>query len=501
MKQAIFCVILICFSALVAQPVQLPVVEIQGEGQVRIPLAKRGALPFISSEVSDSLEHFIPNSLPAFRPLDSKINPPLKARFAGSLGTDWQLRLTGSVYGLDPVIPHLRLDLNQLYYPLQHRYLEHQLHALLMPESGLQLSTRVRHQYADAKSYRGSAFTWGFYHHADSLMDKSYSLTQLQTRVWWESSSQRSFGNSIRHNTPGLWHEHSIHKDKHHLTNSLGSSMGRFAFSSVYELPFEVKGLKHASAGLMSDMGHLWPRLQAHYEHTFRAGTVLWAGNYPALIPQTRASLLESYPWALQPRLGKAVLSPMDIRLGLTEELPYISKAIPGTGQKSPANRIGITFRSAFAYNRPVLRDTGLSRLPYLNLESMWENDISLNAQIRLPWVDISQDLSLQLRHLHHQNLIRAPYSSLVESHTAIGCKYDKLDARLSLDQFFCQEDHQGKNLPEAIDLSLNARYQLLAQLTLQAELLNVFNSRHLSWKGLPGTHREFRIGAGWLYR
>ena len=69
--------ILLC-GMLVAQTSELPVVEIMGDAQVKIPLAKRSSLPFTIITHSDSLGPFFPVGIPPIPNHASPYKNPLR---------------------------------------------------------------------------------------------------------------------------------------------------------------------------------------------------------------------------------------------------------------------------------------------------------------------------------------------------------------------------------------------------------------------------------------
>jgi outer membrane receptor protein involved in Fe transport len=136
-----------------------------------------------------------------------------------------------------------------------------------------------------------------------------------------------------------------------------------------------------------------------------------------------------------------------------------------------------------------------------LYLEPLWQNSLSAQAGFRLPWGQINQSLSLDLRHLPHQRYIREPYSELINSRTQFSGRYQSLTASMSLDQRYSRKDHLGGYLPESIDISLEAGWQVCRNLRIRAELTNLLGSKYIQWRGLPQTGRELRLGASYTWR
>ena len=501
MRRTLIVTFTLLLALLSAQPRQLPVVEIQGEGQVKIPLSQRGPLQFVAEAPRDSIPYLTPTTLPMALGTFGLPRARLKGAFEARMGTDFTLDLKARLHGLHPALPYLRVNIEEQALPNSFDRQSFEAFAKVVPDSTMEFDTRLRWQSADAAAYQQSAFNLAFFHRADSLRDRNWVLRNLSSSLWWENSSQLHDGSRTRHHNPGFWHSHSLETGKHRVDSRFGSSMGRFGLGSVYELPLKYPGLKKAQAGLMTDFRHLLPMLEVSYEKVFNPRFRLVAGNYPSLEPLTRSELAELYPWAGQPRLGRMPMSPLDLRIAVDHTLPPLFGLQPGPREKTPQNSLRISWRSAYDYNRPVLRAATVAATPVVSMEPAWNNALSADARIRLPWGWLEQTLSLPLEHLPHQRLIRSPYSPMLTASTAFTYKIGTFDASIRLAQYLHQEDQLGHNLPEVSDLSIKAAYSPCPALQLTAELLNVFNTpRHL-WKGLPDQGRELRVGARYLWR
>jgi len=238
-----------------------------------------------------------------------------------------------------------------------------------------------------------------------------------------------------------------------------------------------------------------------HYEKLFSTRLKLQAGNYPSLTPLSRTALMDAYPWAGQPRLGRAQMSPIDIRLRLEQALPAWFGLQPNHRERTPQNSLSVALRSTFSYSHPILRQANIGPIPKLMLEPLWENNLSALAKVRLPWGWLEQELTVGLQHLPHQGDIRAPYSPLLGSSTAYRYADGKLEAGILLEQYYNREDHLGRNLREFIDFSLDAAYQICTRVLINLEVQNLLGGRYILFRGLPDRGREIRLGASYTWR
>ena len=476
-----------------------------GEGKVQMPLAQRGTPLFQAAVPVDSLPYFTPSSLPWYSGSILPFYPPLKGRLQARLGTDWSAGIGARLYRLHPMLPHVVLDTDYDFLPQSFVSQRYSLYAEAVPDSSLEFQTLIKYLVSDADAYHNNAFTMIFIHNADSLRDRSWGLRKVRNRLWWENSSQLHTGYRDRHTVPGFWHSHSLSIDNHHLDNQFGSSMGRFSISSAFAIPYGIKGVRKLSAGFMSDMYHLLPLVNIHYEKAIAPRLRLQAGNYPELLPITRTELLEQFPWAGQARLGRPRMSPLDFRLRLEMDLPGRQ---PSSSRQSPAQdpdaaqpSISLCLRNSYHYNEPVLRQAGGSAIPSQRFEPLWHNSLSASARIKLPWAWLDQALSLELRHLPHQNGIRAPYSPMITSSTSLRYTSARLEASAELLQLYHRKDQFGGKLPEFIDLNLSASYLLCKRISLVAQLQNLLGNRLFYWKGLPPKKRELSLGVIYLWK
>ncbi|MCB5229171.1 MAG: hypothetical protein LHW44_03755 [Candidatus Cloacimonetes bacterium] len=490
--------ILLC-GMLVAQTSELPVVEIMGDAQVKIPLAKRSSLPFTIITHSDSLGPFFPVGIPPIPKPASPYKKPLKGWFSGRVNTDWNVFAQGSLYNLHRRVPHLRVDLENRFLPDHFKHMDHQAFASLVFDDTFQPKSRLHYQHSSADQYVANALYLSASHHADSLSDKGITLHQVDTRLWWENTWQRNASERDYHLNPGFWNSHRLQYEDHLVDTHLGSAMGRFAIASAYHVTLRFSGLMKASLGLMSDLHHVLPQIQVHYERPLSPSLLLQAGNYPGMQPLTRSQLMQQYPWGIQPTLGSIPFSPLDMKAQITYTLPPIWKDIYSHQSPQPLNNITGGIRSAYTYNQPVLKE-GNTPIPIISLEPAWNHSLSCNALFRLPWGVLRQELAFNLNYLPHQGGIRAPYSPRFISQTSFSYQYRKLVANLILDQCYNQKDHQKRNLPEVIDLSLTTQYRYSPALWFEGGLQNILNKAHIQWEGLPTEGRKLYLQAKYIW-
>ncbi len=495
-------IILLCFSSyLLAQSHVLPSLEVLGEAPIKIPLGPKTSLPFVSAEAQDSLPDFYFSSVPNLQTISLPKNPALKGRFAARLTSAGRLGLSASLYNPYPKLSHAKMDIYDEFLSRGFHQQNYQIGASVLADSTLDLDVFMSYKSSSAKAYQADAFTLSAAFTVDDIAETDIFLKDIHNRFWWETSFQNYGSKDSKHQNPGFWHSSSIQFEDHVIDSSVGTSMGRLAIQSSYRSNLEYQGVTLLKAGLMSDMYHLLPYLDVYWQKSINPDLLLIAANNPSLKSYKRSSLLEEYPWAGQNRKGRAQMSPINLNFRAQHALPTILGQSLSLEEYHPQNHVAIQVQSAYIYNDVVLVQNPSATLPALSLQSAWKNSVDIQGSVTLPWGMVTQSIKTNLEYLPHQNMIRKPYSPLVELKTAFIHEKETYQASINLNQHYFMKDQQGRPLSKAIDLSLLGSWKLMPGWKLCAEWRNIFGLAHTEFKGLPLPKREVLLGVQYLWR
>lgn len=494
--------ILLCMSyLLIAQSHELPSLEVLGEGQMKIPLGPRTSLPFHALAIQDSLPDFIPFIHQNLSIQTPEEMPSLKARLAADFVTALSFKLSASLYHLHPKLDFVRADIQDRFFKGGFTHQDYMLGAAFDADSTLSLNLLLRYQDASVKSYQSNAFIFSVDFDTQDMQEDAWLLQDIHTRLWWENSSHYHGKVSTKHIEPGFWHRHTLFVKDHSVDNLLGTSLGRFAILSSYHSQLEYLGFKLQRAGLMSDMNHLLPALDLYWQKNLNPEWLLSFSNLPTLKQYNRSNILAEYHWAGQANKGAAQMAPLNLEFKLQHALPSFFGCSLSYLDNSPQNNVSMALKSSYIYNAAVLKQKIGTKIPLLSLQPKWLHAIQMGSMLRLPWGTLQQDLNINLEHLPHQSLIRAPYSPLIEANTSFIYENDDYVLNVSFSQGYFSKDHQGRSLPEALHLDLGASWYLMPQLILKAEFTNLLAKPFISFNHLPTQTQEFRIGAQYLWR
>lgn len=477
--------VLLACAPLVAQPQELPSVEIRSDAAVKAPLVKKPLL-FPGDNPPDSIPPLIP---PVFSLRHKQAAPPRGTirpfHLELSTGTDFETKLAASFYPASPLIPLLRLDAD-LWVPGAN-FTRGTLNAGL--QTNFDPQWRLNHllswQQARAWNFSSEALSYSLANHHAGAELAGFSFSDLRTGLALESGQQNLSGAASSDFALGLRHSHRLQRQNLQFTNRLVLQDTAFGLSAQYHAPWLQAQLPELKLGLMTDFIHVLPALDFHKRVHLGRGRYLEASNRSEFHNLGFQRLREQYPWTVLPDRERVVMTPLNLSLSGWQAF---------NNEDGLFYLLGFKQNLRFDYNQPQLYVRDVLGQTWLRQTDILSYRLGAELSLQLWGWEIDQDLKLNLEYLQDDNWRRKPFSPILSARTEARHGFGELGFLATLDQQYWRRDEFDQPLPAVFDLGFGLRLPLRADLNLTASLSNAFNSKSGNFGNLPNPGRTFRI-------
>ena len=137
--------------------------------------------------------------------------------------------------------------------------------------------------------------------------------------------------------------------------------------------------------------------------------------------------------------------------------------------------------------------------MPELYYSDVFSNESGIYLSFGEGKLVFDQAIVLSLGYMTNEDWLRQPYNPLLKVESTLIYRNLPFEAGLGINQHYFALDHYQKPLPELIDISINAAYDLSlhTQVYLRAE--NLLNSPKWQFKSLP--RQDTSLYAGFVQR
>jgi hypothetical protein len=484
-KRCLVLVILL-WTALSAQIQVLPDIDVSGESQIKIFLYKK-ALPYSrESLTADSIRAFFPLSLPEL-PVAQLVSPKPMLRHYLNLEADTRLALEGtyryypqndwlSRAGIRLSMLKPEADVHSCHYDLQGDY---------DLEAGEELGLNLL--YYDTQGLGlNSKYTLGSlssYH--DELNIKGLHIRQMSNALRISGLDQKNSALSYRNDGLGFFHQSLLDFSNLDWGNRWYLYSERPAIHSFIE--FEQDEIDKFSIHVLYDGYSFFPVPGFHWRLITDFDQQLSIVNQPETKSNDFYELLEHYRWLSFDQARRNTTMPLNLRIQLEDT--------HSQRRLLSLPNIRISNVTQYRVNDAVLRDSPNPRAPELYFSDVFANESRISARFGQGSLVFDQALTLSLAFMANENWVKKPYDPLFKVESSLRLERYPYHAALSFYQHYLARDHYQNPLPELLDLSISAAYELSFSSQVYLKCDNLLNSPKWQFKSLPRQDTSFYAG------
>jgi len=341
------------------------------------------------------------------------------------------------------------------------------------------------------KSFSQSTNRFNVTHSIDSLQIKTITIKHPKTSLNLLSFSESDPGFDHDSSTIGLDHSSRIVFSERLIALHFVTDRKATALDLDYVLPGKISLFDNVTLGMITDFSHFLPAFSAHYCTSPGTNSTisLSLSPYCESVPPLPLDCL--HRWTELSEAHRITLIPWNLNANVMYRLKQRFFDAPP--------EIKLSFSSIQAVNYPILSPGTSLSVPKTSYQDIFRNDLIASAKAKYQGIEFEQSLSLSLQYLTDMSWHRKPYEALFNLSTTASKSIGKLDLGLCFEQDYNRVDHNYRHLPESIDLSLKASYQICSYWQLNASLLNLFNTDNTLYNSLPSQRRELWIGFRFL--
>lgn len=493
MKQiALSLLLLLIAASLVSQIQVLPDMEVIGESNVKIFLYKK-ALPYSrSSAQKDSVRAYLPKTLP---------EPEEES-------TDTARRTRNFIHAEASSL--MNLDAEYRYTPINEKISAFGLGASLNAPKGNLLSNHFRgfgdfvlpgqedislnfkYYDADGNGLNSAFASISADVYKDIYSFKNFSLRQVATSFEALNLKQRNQALSKDIRALNIKHHSKLDLADFDLENSILLYGGSAAWKS--NILVDVEGLEESGLNLIYDGENFLPIPGFHWRYITDFDQQLSIVQNPETRANSYATALDLYRWVFfnkRPSALPFATTPLNLSIRLEDYQP--------TTEKSLLRSFKLENVSSYTLNRAVVSSSMNPQIPMLSYNDVFCNESTANAVFGQGRVTFEQSVSMNLAFLSDRSWSRVPYQPLLNVESSLKYLAYPYSGTLSLNQDYFAKDHQQKDLPEILDLSLSGAYEFQELDQLYLKLSNLLDSDIRKYSKFP--KRGFSIELGIKHR
>jgi hypothetical protein len=482
--------LLLLFSAFLQAQIQvLPDIEVSGDSQIKIFLYKK-ALPYSMPGIArDSIMSFVPSSLPELASQNYQPTP----------GFRQYLNLQGD--------PSPGLAAYYRYYPVSGPLSDAKaMLSMRFPKKNMH--SHHLHLGLDFAKKEEAALVLGARHFDTEMqgLDSKYTLVDLATyqdKLDFMDLNIRQMSNELRgyaikqnrgnatFKTKGLGFTHQSLLDFDDFTwgNRLYLYAPKIVLHSFIEL--QQDQIDKFGIHVIQDGYRLFTVPGFRWHHIIDNDQEFSIENQPETLRNDFCELLETYRWLSFDASRRNTTIPLNLKIALENA--------HATDKGLFLQRFIIANSTKYKLNAPVLKDSPNPEVPELQYFDVFSNESGVFANFKRGRVVLNQAILLCLSYMPEESWLRQPYSALFKVESTLVYQSLPFEASLALNQHYFTLDHHRKSLPELIDLSLNAAYDLgtHSQVYLKAE--NLLNFPKWQFKSL--LRQDTSLYTGFVHR
>ena len=453
MKRTLLGASLLLSAALLCAQIQvLPDLEVTGESRVRIFLYKK-ALPYsYESTQADSLQYFLPQSLPSksseLKPMPGKVKRHYLDVEAASLPS---AELHYKYYPHHSLLRNLNFDAMGSKANKDFMYEHFAASGMINTPGDWLLNANAQYQMEEsrlsqAKLIRGQAILQkptvpilgiDFHHMQNEL--RAYKLDQEQWNLKYESSGL------------GWLHKSSMDLGDYSWNNSLILMDKRLNVHSSLDL--SILGFERLGLHLLYDDGHVYPSLGFSRELPLKYDQILRFSNIPLTRIEDHMDILQEYKHVILAGTQRSTSLPLNLKL--TYEL------LRPEAQGFELRSLSFANRSRYYLDGIDLATNPGGDVPMLVYTNATQNSTTLEASWGKGDILFTQSAELNLLYWPEHNWRVAANNHLLNFETR--ATYDKgiYSAMLGLKQHYISWDEQQNALEEQLDMYLELKYHI----------------------------------------
>jgi hypothetical protein len=479
MRKTLLIISVLFLSLLQAQVVELPDVEVTAESAIQAYLYKKAMRFGTEIPAYDSIPAFLPilRQVPRQAPILRR-KAPLEFYLVSGLSTEGLLRNHLSYYPQDPNIKLISVD----YYPAitnAHRK-SHQL------ELGINLQIKEHylfpeliHQYSSSPGLKQSNLNAQISHRSKDYTFGSFLVSNPGTSLGFGSYSQELAGIKQKASFPYFKHSSKLSYKDHRVDIDILAQEGETALELLYILPQMRFALEDLGIGLLTDFRGIAPAISMSYRPILREREYLLVQNHSSIVSQNWNDRFASYRHLARNPKERLALQLYKL------EADY-HRLSPGTHNlKHISFRVG----NSYTVNSDQLSFNGVS--PQARSTDLFSSYLGAEARFTTQDAVLTQTAYLNLDYLPCDNYRRLTYSPLFTLKSSLAYDYSGVGLVFDLDQHYNILGTNGSKLPEDVDLSITANYEINEHFHLSGGLKRVFGSKATQYIGLPYRGRE----------
>lgn len=479
-------VLMLLGAALHAQIQVLPDIEVSGESQIKIFLYKK-ALPYSRESIaSDSITAFVPSSLPLLETAQKDLTPKSFRHY---------LHLQGDTrWGLDAYYkyhPSLRPVSNanailSMRFPQKNMHSHHGGLGLdfALKETGT-LGLNLKHFDTEMK-YLNSQYTMAsLASYNDKLDLMSLNIRQLSNEIRGYQIEQDNSGAAFKGSGLGFTHQSLLDFEGFTWGNRLYLYSKEPVLHSFIDVQQDT--VDRFGIHVIYDGYSIYPVPGFHWRYSTSYDQQLSIVNSPETKGNDYYELLEEYRWLSFESSRRNTTIPLNLKIALEDTFPWDNSFY--------LHRYLLANKTKYKVNAPILRDSPNPDVPELYYSDVFSNESGVYLSFGEGKVVFDQAIVLSLSYMPNEDWASEPYSPLLRVESTLVYQSHPFEVGLGLNQHYFALDHHQKSLPELIDLSINAAYNLSlhSQVYLKAE--NLLNFPKWQFRSLPRQDTSLYVG------
>lgn len=489
MKRCLLLLMLL-WTALQAQIQVLPDIDVSGDSQIKIFLYKK-ALPYSRESItSDSISAFVPSSLPFLEPPQSD---PIPKSFRHFLHLQGDTRLGLDAYykyhpSLKTVSAANAMASMRLAKKNMHSYHGGLGLGFALGERGA-LDFGVKHFDTEMQDLDSEYTMASLASYHDKLGPMGLNIRQMSNEIRGYQIEQDDSGVAFKSNGLGFTHQSLLDLAGFTWGNRLYLYSEKPVLHSFIEVHHDK--MDKFSIHVIHDGYSFYPVPGFHWHYNTNFDQQLSILNSPETKGNDHYELLEEYRWLSFDALRRNTTIPLNLKIALEDT--------HSSHKSFSLHRFLLANTTKYKVNAPVLRDSPNPEVPELYYSDVFSNESGIYLSFGEGKLVFDQAIVLSLGYMTNEDWLRQPYNPLLKVESTLIYRNLPFEAGLGINQHYFALDHYQKPLPELIDISINAAYDLSlhTQVYLRAE--NLLNSPKWQFKSLP--RQDTSLYAGFVQR
>lgn len=490
MKRGILILLMLLWAALNAQIQILPDIEVSGESQIKIFLYKK-ALPYSRESIArDSIMSFVPSSLPLPDLPQKDLPKPSWQHYLNLQGdTSWGLMADYKYYPDSDWLSDAKAMLSA-EYPGRKMHSHHLSMGLdFAVEEGEAMGFGLMHFDTGMKGLnsRYTLASLAAYH--DELAISDLEIRQMSNEIRIHKLEQEEGNVTFKNNGLGFTHQSLLDLANFTWGNRFYLYTKKPVLHSFVEL--QQDKIDKFSIHVIHDGYRFLPVPGFHFRYTTDYDQQLSIVNQPETQRGDYNELLEEYRWVSFDATRRNTTIPLNLKIAL-EDTHVMDKG-------NFLHRYLLANTTKYKVNASVLRDSPNPAVPQLQYTDVFSNESGVFASFGQGSVVFDQAIVLGLNYMPEENWVREPYAPLLRVESTLVYQRLPFEAALGFNQHYFAQDHYQNPLPELIDISVNAAYDLNSHSQVYLKIENLLNSPKWQFKSLP--RQSTSLHAGFVHR